>query len=230
MAANSNAGLIGAIAAAGLAAAPAAASDELAAREVIGTGSDHSSQSVLAPIEPTMVEISRAALTGESREAVDTISSLSGSLHEWHSVPETLDRLTGTEPVRQSNPSTSSEPGETWVHDASTAMPSLAAGIAMPSAEMLRGMVDNSDHATGVGELSRVLADTLADGAAPSIDQLLEALPSHGGGGNGGLESFASQVDVGSAVWDGSLASSMEQHADFAFAHVMFHPDAPPLA
>ena len=99
----------------------------------------------------------------------------------------------------------------------------------MPSPEMLQGMVNSSDHAVSIGDVSRVLADALTGGgAAPSIDQLLNALPGHGGGGAGGLESFANQIVAGAPAWDGGLAGVMDHHVAFAIAQVMFHQDALP--
>ena len=226
LAVNSNAGLIGAIAAAGLAAAPAAATNELALFEVMVAGSGHSSQTVSTLVETGAIESSRAALTGETREAVDIINSLPGSQHNWQSASETLDPLIGTEPAQQSNPFNLSDPSETWVHDAPVAMPTLAVGVTMPSPEMLQAMVESSNHAVSVGDVSRVLADALiGGGAAPSIDQLLNALPGHGGGGTGELESFANQIVAGAPAWDGGLAGVMDHHVAFAIEQVMFHQD-----
>ena len=193
-------------------------------------GREHSSQSALIQIDSMRTENTRAALSGETREAVDPVSSLPGSLHEWHSVSETLDLLTGTELVGQSSPLQVADPSDALIHDAPAAMPILAAGITIPSPEMLRGIVENGDHAASVGDVSRVLAEALAGGGgAPSIDQLLDALPTPGGG-TSGLESFAGQNVAGGSASEGGLAGFMDQHFAYAIEQVMFHQDALPPA
>jgi len=229
---NSNVGLIGAVAAAGLAAMPlAAASNELASSDFIGAGAGHSSLSGTTPVEMAGIEIARGSLISGTREPVEVLSSVSGSLHGWQSAAETFNSPMGTESAGQSDPDGFLYPIETGMYDARMAAPTLAFGIEMPSPESLQGMVESAirsgDQIAGVEDMYSVLADVLADGSAPSIDQLLGALPDYGGGGTNELESFASQNLANAPTWESTLAGVMEQQMAFAIDHAIFHPDAP---
>jgi hypothetical protein len=108
--------------------------------------------------------------------------------------------------------------------------PATAASIIMPSAAQLAA----ADAGVGGAQHNQVIGQVLADalhggGSGPDIDSVLSSLPSHGGAHTAALEALASQA--GAAVPNGdssAFAGFTAANAAFTMEHMMVHVDAAP--
>ncbi|MFL6801469.1 MAG: hypothetical protein ACJ8EQ_06845, partial [Sphingomicrobium sp.] len=112
-------------------------------------------------------------------------------------------------------------------HDA---LPAMAPVVAMPSAHQLvalgNGGVSAAQHNQVV---SQVLADALhGGGGIPAIEHALASLPGHGGGmGNGALEALASHNAAAVSFGDSTgFAGFTAGHSAFTMEAAMVHVDA----
>jgi hypothetical protein len=116
------------------------------------------------------------------------------------------------------------------VADAGGAGPATAASIIMPSAAQLAA----ADAGVGGAQHNQVIGQVLADalhggGSGPDIDSVLSSLPSQGGAHNAALETLASQAGAAVPNGDsGAFAGFTAANAAFTMEHMVFHADAAP--
>jgi hypothetical protein len=237
--------MFGAVAAAGLMAEQAAASDSSH-----GTGHPLStSQDSLAggaPIEHVQLtsadDSNVQSISGETKVALTDVQQpqdsphqaddtqslgLDGGDHAPAGAPTALPQ--GTDMPSHSGPA----PGQA-VAAAAVAMPSAEQIAALASGAGGKGVagdqhtqVDSAQHNQVVG---KVLADSLAGGGGheSAIEAILNSLPSHGGA-NAALEALASHGAANVPAWDAAgLASFAAAHPVFTMETMMLHPDAAP--
>ena len=216
-AANSNSVLVGAIAAAGLMSAPAAAHDAMLGDDSFAMiGSQSVAVSALSRL-PTTEGPFRSALSGEIRETVDAgAERLSSNVFGDHAVnmsnplvaevaapaAQVTEFLRGTDIPAQA---------DVQAHAAL-----VAQGVAMPAADIAAAPAANAN-----GEVARVVAEALSGGGGNPIDALLDALP-----GN-------AHAAVAAAIggWEaGHMTAFVSAHAGFSVEALAIHVDAPPLA
>ncbi|HXH52216.1 MAG TPA: DUF5801 repeats-in-toxin domain-containing protein [Sphingomicrobium sp.] len=225
---GNNTVLLGAVAAAGLGAMPAAASN--------GDGG----QSSFAGIE-------FAGLHGSSvaKFAVETYDA-EGQPQLHAAIEGSGVAMQGSgnlsTPGGQGNSSmpldTSSQPAMTQLSQGTTPAQAqvvesvpVAAAVAMPSAEMLSQMsVAGSTHRSA--EVERVLADALDGGAAgQSIEAALASLPGQANGGNAALQSVASPAGEAVPAWhNGAFGGFSNAFDAFNVDVATQHQDAAPQA
>jgi phospholipase/lecithinase/hemolysin len=215
LAANSNAVLVGAVAAAGLVATPAAAHAPSADSDGIALSS-HLPVAV-GEMLPFAGQIEgRLALSGESHAQIEqavfaTMPALaingmgesgSGSHLAVAQAGAPSELLHGTAaPV---------------LHDSA-----VAASVMMPSADMLSGPVQAIDGAKANAEVARVLVDVLqSGGAAQTVDSLLHSLPGQ-----------APDSPLGAAADHATFAATLGLAPALAMFEAMpIHQDAAPIA
>jgi hypothetical protein len=240
VAANSNVALIGAVAAAGLVAVPAAAHDGFESRSPMPESGQASAAASLGTVASSLSgDAARPALSGESREALDDNLVVSSSMPA-REAPTTADAsaVGDMESARSPLLSELLQGTERAAHDDIAASGLTAGGVAMPSAAMLQAAMQGAAGEVGeavageahsTAEVARVLADALGGGGqAPDIDALLGNL---GHEGPNGLAVKVAPEDVAGA------AAMWGMHAFNAFAHgamvpeaLALHQDAPPQA
>jgi Ca2+-binding RTX toxin-like protein len=226
-AANSNAVLAGALAAAGLLSSAAAAESPSGGDDgpaILAAGS-------LAVIETEASTIratdghSRSSLAGETLEPLDSGAPLH-PVHGGKEAPVTSDNFAGGQAVAAIAPVELANGTDIPAHGV---VALVAQTVAMPSAAMLQTPADDGQ---ATGEVARVLADALSDGAgnAPGLDVLLDALAGPPGAPGAVAEAISSHgfADLGS--WGMANVAALST-ASLAFTDAMaFHHDAPPLA
>jgi hypothetical protein len=238
MATNSNAVIMGALAAAGLAAesmASATATASIAA-SLASTSLTPVHNQAFSPIALDTVASSHSAELLPVAIDVQAMVDLQGATFMSHAnaMPKNMldmgmDEAAGPTALLQGT----SMPA----HDASMGSASMtAAAVAMPSAEMLAGFANASATAAGPAQhnavVGKVLVEALDGGAAQgaSIDALLNALPGHAGG-QPSLAVFATHA--GAAVSNADIASFAgftAAHTAFTMDHMVVHQDAAPHA
>lgn len=221
-AANGNAVLLGAIAAAGLASLPAAAQAPAVADDGLGARSVPTDGSEIVGLAAAD-EAARPALTGEARDAVDHggVFSLDGvgpgETHAPATDAPAESAFAPAAPVTELLRGTdlpADSPGHAMVAEA----------VAMPWADI--AAADFAANANSAGEVARVLADTLSDGGA-AIDALLDALSGVAGGPAAGAELPA--ADAATTGW-GAGYGPFGVHAGFTAEAWAIHGDAAVLA
>ena len=233
---NYNAILFGAVAAAGLASQPAAATDgrgHANANQPDGKSaqtveSDDGSQ--LTASDTSHVQ----SLPGEAKTAVaDAPDSASGDTAAAELQPLSVGDV---------GASTSDAPGEmpqgmeAAAAGAASAMAITADAVAMPSAAMIAAATLDATGVEGAGEaqsnqiVGKVLADALAGGGDrdAAIDAALSQLSTHG---VPGLDPLASHDAGAVSAWDGAGMTAFAAAGTVFSAEVMMlHQDAPPAA
>lgn len=215
------------VAAAGMAAIPAAA------KAPDGTGGEMVSHSLASSVaigaletsDPGLAAASRMELGGETREAFDAVVAGSTNLAARNSnIDLSHDALARPDAVPASSlPQGTEVPlaGEPLAHAL------VANGVAMPSAEQLQalaGAPDAGEHSQLVG---KVLADALAGGEAGGpIDALLDGLAVHSGAPTG--VEYLAQLAAGFDAGHGEFTAAAWFHAGFAAD--AFGPSAEALA
>ena len=234
-AANSNNVLLGAVAAAGLLAVPAAAHSSIASdggrtvddAKSFATGGDH-------PAMNAATDASRSALTGEAREAVEASAAPSPAnlAHE----PDHSDAhaLTDAANAPAASPTELLQGTDAPVHGDLAASTMVANAVAMPSAAMLQAQASANSigDAHSTAEVARVLADALSGGhGGPDIDALLHVATGHDGGAAQLAEMMASYAGPAGSAWDMSgLAGFAMVHPDMGMEALAVHMDALPTA
>ncbi|MEO8547483.1 MAG: VCBS domain-containing protein, partial [Sphingomicrobium sp.] len=234
-AANSNTVLLGAIAAAGLAAAPAAAETHFvdhgvptnldpgaAQNSVANPVAAHGETSLSARIVDMLQtaadaqEAARFASHGESKEPAPASDQhqLTGSDDAAHSGPAQL--LAATEAPAQPEQS-----------------PMTAAGVMMPSVQQAQALdlsnAPGSDAHQSNEVVSKVLADALHGGGdGHDLDALLNALSGHdGSAANPALDALSSHASAAAAAWGAAdFGGFGGQALAFHEAIMVVHPDA----
>jgi hypothetical protein len=235
---NSNNVLMGALAAAGL-----AASDSLAATTL--QGDLHSSVSSLATVAYHSQAFAPVALDAASGSPfTDLMSShidvqglvgaQSSVLHAPTFGEAQAMRLDPGHEVASQLPAQFLQGTQAPAHDGGALSSVMPAGIVMPSAQQLAGL--NNGGVTGIAQHNQVVSQVLVDalhgggGQGATIDAMINSLP-HGGGANDSLASLASHG--GNAVSNGDMggfamftAAAMGLGMEHA---AMVHQDVAPL-
>ncbi|HKX92808.1 MAG TPA: DUF5801 repeats-in-toxin domain-containing protein [Sphingomicrobium sp.] len=230
-ASNSNAILMGALAAAGLAAESAA---------VASTHASLAATTALTSVVPmhsqTLAPVALDAVSGF--HGADLIGASQGfGLGEaaaFHAPTEQIAArgLTGLagEAHQQAESVVFAQGTQTPTHDGGGALASImGAVVAMPSAHQLAGLASGGVAGAQHNQVvSQVLADALHGGNVGSIESMLSALPSQGGG-HSVLEALASHGGAGVSNGDSSvLAGFAAAHAGLSIESMMVHFDAAP--
>jgi hypothetical protein len=212
-AANGNSVLVGALAAAGMMAAPAAAHDSVIADGGVFVGGQ-ALASHLSSMTGTEAFV-RSALSGETREAVD--AGAAQSAHNSvtaHAVPVSealVTKVAAPGPAVTELPRGTDVPAQAEVTLVTEAvlMPAVAAPVAIAVA----------GEASANAEVGRILAEALSGGGGNPLDALLDALP-----GN-------AQSEVIALGWHaGHMPAFASAHVAVGLDALAFHLDAPPLA
>ena len=225
--ANSNAALIGAIAAAGLVAAePLAAAQthsegHLDANGLIGA-SLHTQ--ALAPTAIDKAGISGAGELLQSNDQVQPLVKSGSDTAPANSEGQAKTQLDSSSAAHDRAPAESDHGTEAPVHNAVVAqVPLVAQGVAMPSAQMLKGAANTAGPIQHNAVVEQVLADALnGGGQGPDINSLLGSLSTNGSGTPHGLSMLHGPVGLD------HLAAMVPQH--FAMVEPVIHHDAPPVA
>ncbi|HMI40913.1 MAG TPA: DUF5801 repeats-in-toxin domain-containing protein, partial [Sphingomicrobium sp.] len=228
-AANTNTALIAALAAAGVAASPAAAhSVDLSSASTVAIAA-----AIVGSNAPAIADSddgSRSALGGETKEAVGTDVS-----QPAHNVSPSSDDQSGGHsltPTNDTSPATA--PADLLeATDAPASAPAndiVSPTVAMPSAEALTGAAaqhGESEGAQASAVVGKVLVDALhGGGAEQSIDALLATLPGHGNAENAAADALASQPVGAVPTWDTGHLAAFTAHANFTMEAVALHHDA----
>jgi hypothetical protein len=235
-AANSNSVLLGAIAAAGLAAAPAAAETHFVERGVAanidaGAAQGAGDNPIAAQVEPSLT----SRVVDMLQAAADAHDAAQFSSHgeTREPVPSADEHtLSGTESAAQSGPAQLLAATETPAQPEQSA--TTAAGVMMPSAEQLQAMGYSAagPEAQQSSEIvSKVLVDALHGGGhgGPDLDTLLNALPGHSGGAPGLAEIIGSHSGSAASAWDAhALSGFSAAHLDFGLEMLAVHQAAVP--
>jgi hypothetical protein len=229
---NSNNVLMGAFAAAGLAASHSVAAETIhgelnASVSPLATAAYHTQS--LAPIALSV----DGSHGGEVMPALNFARPMgTGEAATIHSAPEQFAAHTlvgaggeASHPVAAAFVAGTAMPG----HDGG-ALPAMAPVVAMPAVHQLaalgNGSVGGAQHNQVV---SQVLADALhGGGGAPAIEHALASLPGHGGMGSGlALEVLASHNAAGVPFGDSSaFAGFSAAHSAISMEAMMVHVDA----
>ena len=219
--ASQTAMMAGAVAAAGMAAMPAAAKDTNYSSDDLVSADITQSSLLIGRLERSAIEFgtqSRMDLSGETREALDDVTSTSTSLAMKESgiglAPGAL-ATADTAPVSASPQGTEVPFAQALVADA----------VAMPSAEQFQAVTAGADVGQGNQLVAKVLIDTLAGGESGGpIDALLDSLSSSAGSTTGveQLAHFAAAADGGS----GALTAMAWAHSAITAEALAAHPDA----
>ena len=229
---NSNSVLMGALAAAGL-----AASDSLAAATPhtdlhssvshMATAAYHSQ--TLAPVAIDGLDGHRAAnmLVRDGGEGMGHVAVQSTSFHNTDMVA--AHDMAGANTAHQPASAPLLHGTSAPVHAEPAASQVTAASIVMPAAQQLAAAAHSG--ATGAQHnqvLGEVLAEALHGGGnASTIDHVLSSLPSHSGGGNPALEALASHNAAAVPIGDShAFAGFTAGHAAFTMEAMMVHVDA----
>jgi hypothetical protein len=222
-----NSVLMGALAAAGLAAESAAAATTtatLAATTALtGVAGQHTQS--FAPVAADAVgshansDLMPASTNGTAHAAAASAGTHASDAGQAHA--ESADGN-----AQQQAPAELLQGTAAPTHDAPAAASAAAAAVVMPAAAQLAG-ADGAQHGQILGQ---VLADALhGGGSGPTIDSVLAALPGHGDGHAAALEALASTA--GAAVSNGDTAAfagfSMAA-AHFTMEQMVVHADAAP--
>ncbi|MGI8612031.1 MAG: hypothetical protein ACR2KH_07180, partial [Sphingomicrobium sp.] len=221
--ANSNTVLLGAVAAAGLMSAPAAAQSPMAADDGPGLmGSASIAGGGMA--NPAASDWSiRSDLAGEIRESLDG-GAASLSLSVRGDGATQVSALVAGEAAQAV--AMTALPGGTDVPaqvDLRAQATLVAEAVVMPAADFAAApdAMTVVGHSKANGEVARVVAEALSGGGDNPLDALLDALP--------GNAHFAVAAAVGG--WDfGPMAQFVPQQAAFTAEAFAQHADAPPLA
>jgi hypothetical protein len=230
---NSNAVLMGAFAAAGL-----AASHSVAAQTIHGDLS--SSVSSLATAAYHTQDLAPISLDAAgSSHGIDAMPALNfarpmglGEAATIHSAPEQFAAhgLMGSAVDMPQQPAAAFLAGTAMPAHGGGALAAMAPVVAMPAAHQLvalgNGSVSGAQHNQVV---SQVLADALhGGGGAPAIEHALASLPGHGGMGSGlALDVLASHNAAGVPFGDSSaFAGFSAAHSAISMEAMMVHVDA----
>jgi hypothetical protein len=228
---NSNSVLMGAFAAAGL-----AASDSLAAATPhtdlhssvshMATAAYHSASLVPAAIEGLDGHRGVNMLVRDGGEGSAHVGAQSTTFHNTDIVAAkgiAAAANTGHDPASSQLLHGTSAP----VHAEPAASPVTAAAIAMPSASQLAAAHGGAVAGQHNGALGQILAEALHGGGNSStIDHVLSSLPSHSGGGNPALEALASHNAAGVPMGDSHAFAGFSAGHAFSMEAAMVHVDA----
>jgi hypothetical protein len=119
-------------------------------------------------------------------------------------------------------------------HDQVLSAIPLSASVVMPSAQQLAGLSEGGVAGAQHNQVvAQVLADALHGGGThgATLDALINALPSHGGGANDALAALATQSGGAVSFGDmGAFAGFSAAHMGLSMEHAaMVHQDAAPL-
>jgi Ca2+-binding RTX toxin-like protein len=229
-AANTNVALAGAVAAAGLMSAPAAAEIAGTSEQSLAIAGASAASGTLERTASSTDEGTRSELAGEGKEELDEgvgSSSAKGANADAHltSSPQSV----GGDDAARAPANELSRGTEMPTASHATADAIVAEAVAMPSAEMLQALrqdVGVEATAKSTGELGRVLAEALSAGGAKQIDALLDALA---GNEQVPAAAIASHAAVASwAIGQGEIAVFAAHQ--FSAEIIALHHDAPPLA
>ncbi|HZB70299.1 MAG TPA: hypothetical protein VE403_08050, partial [Sphingomicrobium sp.] len=217
-AANSNSVLVGAIAAAGLMSAPAAAHDSMAVNDAAVLMGSQSLDVTGLPALTASEALLRSALSGETAELVDAnVAQLAHNSVTAHAVPVSealVAKVAAPEAPVSELPRGTDLPAQADVTLVAEAVVMPAAAAPEPLAVV--------GEARANAEVGRVLAEALSGGGDNPIDALLDALP-------GNAHSAAAEAIAGG--WEaGHMAAFASAHASFSVEALIIHVDAPPLA
>jgi hypothetical protein len=228
---NSNTVFLGAIAAAGITATPAAAFHGSFEQADFSVGGGAMLQST-APMAGnlTVEQAAESMLVGKSMAVVqDVVSDSMGS--SLSASADSARTLTGSEPSVQSAPVELPGGTDAPAQAMAAEIAPVAMTVAMPAAETLTGAKDASlvvQDAVSADEVAGVLADALAGGGnGPNLDALLDAATGHGAGSADALV-----VNWAAAVshWDmGNFGGFTAGHTAATMDVMTIHPDAAPL-
>ena len=227
IAANTNMALAGAVAAAGLVVAPAAAETTATGDDSLVIASASVASGTLDRTATSAGESTRPELTGEAKEALDEgVASIAGTDSGVASssrsvaggdaaIAPVMELSRGTDTPTASHPTT-----DAIVADA----------VAMPAAEMLLALQQDvvvEGAAQSAGELGRVLAEALSGGGGQKIDALLDALADNDHAPAAAIASHAAAA-TSLAIIHGEIALFATH--PFSAETVALHHDAPPTA
>jgi hypothetical protein len=226
-AANTNIALAGAVAAAGLVAAPAAAEIAAMGDDSLVIASASVASGTLDRTATSAGESTRPELTGEAKEALDEgVASFSGT---DAGVASSSRSVAGGDaaiaPVTELSRGTDTP---TASHPTTDAI--VADAVAMPAAEMLQALqqdVGVEAASKSTGELGHVLAEALSGGGAKQIDALLDALAANDHAPTAAIVSHAAAA-ASWALGHGEIAAFAV--SQFSTETVALHHDAPPTA
>ena len=231
-AANNNAVFLGAIAAAGIGATPAAANHAAFATADFSVGADFMAQS----IEPmaaslTVDQPAESMLVAKSATAVQDAAVESAGSSQSASAGSAGD-LAGGDAGASAAPVELPGGIDAPVQISAAEIAPAAMTVAMPAAETLVGAKDAGhavQDAASTGEVARVLADALAGGGnGPSLDAMLDAATGHDAVGSADMlvANWAAAV----SHWDmGAFGGFTASHSAVTMDVMTIHPDAGPL-
>ena len=228
-AANTNTVFLGAVAAAGLTAAPAAAAGrEFQTLELIDTVDLPAIDSAVMA-KPAVAE-TLSIVGGEGPQAVAGSDSSSNSLSGSDSSAQGPKTVVSEEPGTAQSQSQLSQGTDAPAQVQASEMAPVADSVAMPSAEALAaafgGAVEGEAKVTG--EVGRVLADALAGGEqGQGIDAMLEALAGAGNGADGAAQVPATAGLGDVPAWDnGALGHFSWASSPYSSEALALHQDA----
>jgi hypothetical protein len=222
---NTNTVLLGAIAGAGLLAAPAAAETPAFDFGSLHLDSGVSHMSLAASTVLQSVDGRSIVPMFDSPMAVQEGGKAlnNTSVHEVSMAQQSLAGHAAAEvPAASQLPAGNDVPVASQAADAS----SFATGdVAMPSLEALMATVGQQGaNAQGAGDVAQVLADALAGGGGADIDGLLASLP--GSGGNA-VDALATHAMASVSAWDmGAFGGFTAVHQAFTMEALVLHQDA----
>jgi hypothetical protein len=230
-----NVGLIGAIAAAGLAAIPAHAAESLMTHSLLDTGYGGHALTIAGDVRAQLVSHESAGINGmlqSAADALDGISKYTGRGESREAVEASNANLLTHDGAPSQSMPTALLAG-TDLPEQPQYSEMTAPGVMMPSAEQLQALAGSvepdADGARTNQVVGKVLLDAIDGGSGGlDLDAVIGALRGEDPGAvNPALEALASHGPGGFAVVD-SLS-----HANFAIAQMhmaadqtMFHPDA----
>jgi len=228
---NSNSVLMGALAAAGL-----AASDSVAAAT---PHTDlHSSVSHMATAAYHSQSIGPMAIQGlEGHQSVSMLAR-GGDESSAHAAAQSTafhnTDMVAAKGIAAANTGHDAAPSQVQhgtsvpVHAEPAASSVTAASIVMPAAQQLAAAAHGGATGQHNPALGQVLAEALQGGGNSStIDHVLSQLPSHAGGGNPALEALASHNAAGVSMGDShAFAGFTTGHVALSMEAVMVHIDA----
>jgi hypothetical protein len=241
-AANTNMLLVGAVAAAGLVAVPAAAQGPVVGdHDLVLAGSapvaGSETQLGIAVMDATV----RSAPAGEAREPLDVgqASHLAGNAAHPLYAPD-ANAFGGGEAARMTSPAELLGSSDLPARAAIAAESLVASAVAMPSAQALQALragdaeigVTVAENARSTTEVERVLLDVLsATGGKPhALEALLDGLPGQADGRAMAVEAMAGHGATAFASDGGHLAMAGPAALAFHAEALAFHHDAPSAA
>ncbi|NUT00556.1 MAG: hypothetical protein HOP96_06245, partial [Sphingomonas sp.] len=252
-AANNNAVLLGAVAAAGLVGSPAAAHDAVVDSShlsIADFGVQGGAELAMPAMSIDRGEAVRSALLDGGREgAVDQALATQASGGHGNDMVAAAHGLAGQPQVEHSAPTELLQPMDMQAQAATQGFAPVADAVVMPSAEMLSLIADARSAVDGDGhgrDLGNVLSDALAGGHhGPSIDAIIEAVTGEARDNNlavrsvqdaganhagAGADAGASHADAAVSGWDSAAFAGFTHAQAYSMEALAAHPDAAPAA